>query len=374
MLDYELENIAQLLLSADTRNSNIALAYLEAHPRCIHLIKEALEVYLLEQPKDTKTKQLFDNTLKDYQLTVAPIYALHLPQKTLSENIDILYQFTNHMHRYDKWLLSTTKRAKHYSYLAQVLAEKHQNIALCRTLHEKLIQHKPLNAEFHYDLAHSLHLNCSRLNTKETARLIDAYKTSYGLLAQAKTALGLARFYDKHLKSVTKAINILETARTDFGDNLAILIYLSQLYIKQKKWRKALHVLQHSISISSSDDHCVEKELAWSSMGILYEKGLKVASKAQEYYEKTLLCNPFNPQANDYLIQAYSTQKKYPKAIHQLQLLLSEQPFNILYKMRLAKLYDENKQPKAAKATYLEILNLAPNYTPAIEAIKKIDH
>ena len=146
-------------------------------------------------------------------------------------------------------------------------------------------------------------------------------------------------------------------------NNQKALEMLSNLYINLGKEKKAFPLLKRLIQIDMENDNAI-----WNLAKIYLN--LWEVDTAEILIKKAISLNDKNHRYYVTYADILYNQWKLEQAIDAIQKVLQLRPNNVIYMDALATLYEELGEDRKAKALWLEILELEPDYEKAREKIK----
>ena len=146
-------------------------------------------------------------------------------------------------------------------------------------------------------------------------------------------------------------------------NNQKALEMLSNLYINLWKKKKAFPLLKKLIQIDMENDTAI-----WNLAKIYLD--LWEIDTAEILINKAISLNDKNYRYYVTYADILYNQWKLEEAINAIQKVLYLRPNNVIYMDALATLYEEIGDSKKAKALWLKILEIEPDYEKAKEKIK----
>jgi len=146
-------------------------------------------------------------------------------------------------------------------------------------------------------------------------------------------------------------------------NNKKALEMLSNLYIMLWKEKKAFPLLKKLIQIDMENDGAI-----WNLSKIYLD--LWEIDTAEILIKKAVSLNPNNHKYYVTLADILYNKWKLEEAAEAIKKILQIKPNNVIYMDALATLYEEIGEERKAKAIWLEILDLEPDYEKAKEKIK----
>lgn len=142
--------------------------------------------------------------------------------------------------------------------------------------------------------------------------------------AELHTALTMAARYLQENEPV-EAMNLLLPLIDEHNDNPDLAINLGGAYILQRKWRKAVEVLEPA-SREFPDNVMIWTNLAASYLGSLELSGPQQQKRAIEAYKQALRINPYAPNVHYDLGLIHKDRHEYELAIEYFSLAVKVNP------------------------------------------------
>jgi len=148
-------------------------------------------------------------------------------------------------------------------------------------------------------------------------------------------------------------------------NNIKALDMLSNLYINLWKDKKAFSLLKRLIQLDMENDSAI-----WNLSKLYLE--LWEIDTARILIEKALSLNSHNHRYYVTYADILYNKWELEKAIDAIKNVLEIKPKNVIYLDALASLYEEIWDDAQAKAYWLQVLDLEPDYEKAKEKLKEI--
>ncbi|RMA97933.1 tetratricopeptide repeat protein [Hydrogenothermus marinus] len=159
-----------------------------------------------------------------------------------------------------------------------------------------------------------------------------------------------------HLRKIDKAISVLEEGLKKYPNNLDILSYLADFYIKNGKIKKAENILKE---ITKHKEYKKLDKVYYILARIELSKGN--IKKAIEYLEKSFKLNKKNPEVYVLLGELYREQGNYKRAEEIYKQVLAVNPKDYEALNRLFQIYVDTDQYEKAKEIINDITKLYPS-------------
>ena len=147
-------------------------------------------------------------------------------------------------------------------------------------------------------------------------------------------------------------------------NNIKALEMLSNLYINLGKEKKAFPLLKRLIQLDMANDSAI-----WNLAKIYLS--LWEIDTAEILIKKAIDINPNNHRYYVTLADILYNKGALEEAIEAIKKVLQLRPNNVIYMDALATLYEEVWEDNKAKALWLEILELEPDYEKAREKLNR---
>jgi tetratricopeptide (TPR) repeat protein len=373
----EIQNIAELLLSPNSKNVELGKALLEQHLYAIPEIIEPIEVFLVFNPNEKQLIDWIQSVLPNFGFLHSPVFALHLAlHKSDLLIADRLYlnNFLKNGGRYERWVTQYSDRAKVYSKLAGLLCREMNEHELAEKYYKIALKHLPQNADIYLSLAniliHHLPKNIRIEDVKN--EVINYYNKAFELNPDGSVLYELAMFYQKHLKDLKLAEATWERCINHFPNFGDAMTAYANFSVGLKNWTKAKELAERSWKLLKAYTY-KNKDEVLCTLGLIEWKGFQNHAAAEKYFKMSLKENEYYAQPLEYLCELFVELQDYAKAIKWHKRALEQLPLDILLLEELATLYLQLHDKEEAKYYFQEILEIAPNYPPALDGLKLLD-
>ncbi len=190
----------------------------------------------------------------------------------------------------------------------------------------------------------------------------DQYKKAIDIYPEEDEAYyKLAYLYEKQEKT-DKAVAWIKKGYKKNCDSEILFSFLIKLYMKQKKYETAISECRRQIKYNKHD------AFFYDFLGKIYVEKKQYAD-AELYFQKAIKTNPmwFLPYEN--LLRFYITFLDKNNVIFKLQSNIEENSTNMSNYFLLACFYEIVNKPKEAINTYEKLLELKPEFWPALNNI-----
>lgn len=362
----EIENIAVLLLSPDSKNIELALALLEQHSYAIPIILKQIEVFLIFNPKQKELEYLVKEFIPNFELKKSPIFALSLNDFS-DEALNLLEKYGA---EYEKWIALDIDRTKVYAKFAELVGGATKKIELAIKYFNLTLHYFPKEEFYWLRMADTL---CSI--TKGTTaiyqyknKVINAYNKAFELNPTSFTLVQLANFYQNNLADLEMAKKTWEKCLERYPQHSEPLLGYTEHLVKAKDWTKAQKIAHQYLEALQPKPY-LDFQTIYLLLATIEWKGFNRLETAENYYQQAYQENEDVPEPIEQLADFYLKNKELEKALIWHQKLLLFQPFNILLLCQLAELSQQIGKLAAAKSYYQQILDIAPNYEPALKGL-----
>lgn len=369
----EIQNIAELLHSPDSKNISLALNLLEHHQYVIPELIKPIEVFFIFNSKEKALMEWLSTAVPNYSWEESPVYILYLANtvlELLDEHYPALKRFIAQGSDYETWIVKENRRASIYSTLARKLSTNLSENGLAATYHRLTLKYLPNEVRTYLTLADLLTFNPPQNSTVEDYKdeIISYYDKAFGLKEDGTILYSVAIFYQKHLKDQALAELAWKRCLDFFPRYADAIVAYAEFQIDQKNWKRAKELAEQGWELQKNISYKNTDEVLYA-LGIIAWKGFKNYDAAEQYFEKSLEKNKYHFKPLESLCELFLEIKDYTKAIKWHKLALEQQPLDILLMEELAYLYLTMSDEEEARSYFEEILEIAPNYPPAIEAL-----
>jgi len=373
----EIQNIAQLLLSPNSKNIALAKALLEQHQYAIPEIIKPIEVFLVFNPNEKELTEWIKNVLPNFDFLHSPVFALHLAlhkSDLLVAHRLYLNNFIEHGDAYEQLIAQDSDRAKVYSKLATLLSSQMDEYELAIKYYKTSLKHLPERHFVYLNLANILIHHPPQKASIESLKdeIIGYFNKAFELKPDGNILYSLAIFYQKHLKDLKQAEATWDKCLKHFPNFGAALTAYANLNVDLKNWDKAKELAECSWALLKTYTY-KNKDEVLCTLGFIEWQGFQNHEAAEKYFEMSLKENEYYSKPLEYLCELFLELEDYPKAIKWHKRALEQLPLDILLMEELANLYLKIHDREEAKYYFEEILEVAPNYPPAVDGLKLLD-
>lgn len=374
----EIDHTRALLLSPDSNNVLLALTLLDNQAAAVQALLLPLEIALTY----TEHREAIIQLLQKHAYSVAwrqlPFYAFYHtiaePQTSIStEQRPIVRRFIRQEPLYRPYLLEDSKKIFLYVDGASFISMEEEFVPTAHAYYQLALAHLPAEAYVYSKYADFLRqhppLGESIHSIQDT--IASYYKKSYALKKEKYLLNTLANFYAHDLQQADTARQTWQWCLQEHPNYGGAWVALAKLEIGEQQWLIAKKLLHKALALHESGVW-VDMDQVYYLLGTVYWKGENQWEEASHYFELALEENKYYAAPLEALLQISADHQDHQKAILWHQLALQLQPMNIFLLMKLAQLYILTQNHDRAMATYEEILDLHPDYSPAVEGLAKL--
>jgi len=192
---------------------------------------------------------------------------------------------------------------------------------------------------------------------KEAIALDPNYAFPYATLANAHMLDVWFKFSASSKESMRLAAEAAQKALTLDASDPKVYHALTNLYIMQRQYEKAIDAAEHRLELSPSGAQ------AYNSMGLALNFSGK-HSEAIPFIEKAIRLDPYPPSATfRTLADAYSNVGRYEEAITEYKKALQQNPDDIFAHLDLADNYMKLGREEEARAEAKEVIRIHPKFS-----------
>ena len=333
----EIQNIALLLLSPDSKNIELAIGLLKNNQYAIPQLIYPITIFLIFNPNHKTIKQWVSFHLPNFSIKESAAYAIYLAwnkSEELTDNKSILDRFIEQEANYEKWILLDPNRAKVYANLAE-FSLKMDEPDLAAQYYRLAVKHLPNSAYINYNLANTLAFYPPRNESLEnySSEIINGYTTLYPKYSRALNA------YAMH-------------------------------HLRLKNWARAKDLAEQSLEVLTKNKKYDSREHSLDTLAYVYWWGYQDYPTAENYFKKALAIKQDHWDSIIGLAKMNLELGQTEKSIKWHKKALELQPKNVEVLENLAKLYLDIEEPKLAIDCYSMLLKIAPDHLLALKSLQ----